>query len=246
MVAPPGTVRLALEASSMLGSARSALMKKASSGGTFPAPVAAYGFSEGSGTTTADASGNGHTLTLNGTSWEPNGHTGSALTNTTTAQGATSFFTNPTAAITLMAWVKPLDLTTNTTHYALGFLDAGGSTYVGIFTQRQDFGSNHNVLQCDLKLNGTLNEYAGPALTVGTWVHLAMTYNGSTVVVYKDGVAVNTTPATGAITTGDGLYVAGWSLSSPEDTDVVVDDARVFSVALTSAEVIAAMNTPVA
>jgi hypothetical protein len=228
----------------MLGSARSVLMKKASGGGTFPSPMAAYGFSEGTGTTSADASGNGHTLTLNGTSWEPSGHTGSALTNTTTAQGATSFFTNPTAAITLMAWVKPLDLTTNTTHFGLGFLDAGGSTYVGIFTQRVDFGT-HNVLQCDLRLNGTLNEYLGPALTVGTWVHLAITYNGSQAVVYKDGVAVSTTAATGAITTGDGLYVAGWSLSSPEDTDVVIDDARVFNVALTGAEVTAAMNTPV-
>lgn len=229
----------------MLGSARSAFMKKAATGGTFPAPIAAYAFSEGSGTTTADASGNGHTLTLNGTSWEPSGHTGSALTNTTTAQGATSFFTTPSSAITLMAWVKPLDLTSNTTHFALGFLDAGGSTYVGIFPQRVDFGTP-NVLQCDLKLNNVLNEYLGPALTVGTWVHLAMTYNGSSVVVYKDGVAVSTTPATGAITSGDGLYVAGWAVQDPEDTDVVVDDARVFDVALTQAQVSAAMNTPVA
>jgi hypothetical protein len=228
----------------MLGSARSAFMKKASGGASLPAAIAAYGFSEGSGTTTADASGNGHTLTLNGTSWTASGHTGSALTNTTTAQGATSFFTSPAAAITLMAWVKPLDLTLNTTHFALGFLDAGGSTYVGIFTQRFDFGT-HNILQCDLKLNGTLNEYTGPALTVGTWVHLALTYDGSTVVVYKDGVAVNTTAATGAITAGDGLYVAGWSLSSPEDTDVIVDDARVFNTALTGAQIVTAMNTPV-
>lgn len=228
----------------MLGSARSVLLKKASGGGTFPAPIAAYGFSEGSGTTTADNSGNGHTLTLNGTSWTASGHTGSALTNTTTAQGATSFFSTPSTAITLMAWVKPLDLTTDTTHFALGFLDAGGSTYVGIFTQRFDFGT-HNVLQCDIRLNTTLHEYLGPALTVGTWFHLALTYDGSNVVVYKDGTAVSTTPATGTITSGDGLYVAGWSLTTPEDTDVIVDDARVFNVALSAAEVTAAMNTPV-
>jgi hypothetical protein len=43
------------------------------------APVAAYSFNEGSGTTTADATGNNHPGTLiNGPTWAT-GHTGSAV-----------------------------------------------------------------------------------------------------------------------------------------------------------------------
>ncbi|HXJ53440.1 MAG TPA: hypothetical protein VNH16_18820, partial [Burkholderiales bacterium] len=41
--------------------------------------VAAYGFSEGSGATTADASGNSNTGTLNGAGWTAAGHSGNAL-----------------------------------------------------------------------------------------------------------------------------------------------------------------------
>src|SRR5256885_15547486 len=41
--------------------------------------VAAYAFNEGSGTTVADASGNGNTGTLNGATWTTAGRDGSAL-----------------------------------------------------------------------------------------------------------------------------------------------------------------------
>src|SRR5205085_10611181 len=44
-----------------------------------PAPVAAYGFNEGSGTTTSDATGNGRTGTLTNTTWNGAGKNGGAL-----------------------------------------------------------------------------------------------------------------------------------------------------------------------
>src|SRR5262249_47856120 len=47
--------------------------------GTAPGLVAAYGFSEGSGATTADASGNGNSGTLSGAGWTAAGHSGNAL-----------------------------------------------------------------------------------------------------------------------------------------------------------------------
>src|SRR2546430_8469288 len=56
--------------------------------------VAAYAFNEGSGTTVADASGNGNTGTLNGATWTTAGRYGSALvfdgtsTSVTVADGA--------------------------------------------------------------------------------------------------------------------------------------------------------------
>src|SRR5438045_5413934 len=98
MAARHGTAPLVLEASNMLGSARSVLLKKP--GITLPATLAAYSFSEGSGTTTADASGNGHALTLNSATWTT-GHTGNGITNSTTGQGAGATFVGPSAAITM-------------------------------------------------------------------------------------------------------------------------------------------------
>ena len=44
-----------------------------------PAPVAAYGFNEGSGTTTSDATGSGRTGTLNNATWSTAGKNGGAL-----------------------------------------------------------------------------------------------------------------------------------------------------------------------
>jgi hypothetical protein len=143
-----------------------------------------------------------------------------------------------------MAWIKPLDLTSGTSHFATGFIDTGGSTDVAIFTQRADFGTS-NVLQGDIRLGGSLVAIHGPSLTVGTWTHIALTYNGASLVLYQDGSVAQSTSNSGSISTGDAFYVAGWNTASPYDTDVVVDDVRVFNVALTQAEVTAAMNTPV-
>lgn len=227
----------------MLGSARGVLMKPGTAP-AFPSPIAAYGFSEGSGTTTADSSGNAHTMTLNGTSWDPSGHTGSALTNTTTALGATAAFVAPTATLTLMAWIKPLDLTAGTTHFALGFVDSGGNTDVAIFTERADFGTS-NVLQADIRIAGNLTAVNGSALTVGTWAHVAITFDGTTARLYKDGSLINSVTNGGTVSPGNAFYVAGWNAVSPYDTDVVVDDVRVFNTALTLAQVSAAMTTPV-
>ncbi len=226
----------------MLGSARSGLMVKRTVAG-FPPPIAAYGFNEGSGTTTADNSGNGHTLTLNSAQWAT-GHTGFGLTNSSTAQGASTALLAPTTAITLMAWIRPLNLDSGFTRFALGFLDNGGNTDVGFFTERGDFGPS-DVFQCDIRLGGNLTAVNGGALTLNTWVHMAVTYNSSSVILYKNGVSVATVPATSTVSTGDAFYVAGWNTVSPYSTFVDVDDVRVFNSALSLAQVNAAMNTPV-
>ncbi len=229
----------------MLGSARSALMKQAAvAPPSFPAPLAAYGFSEGSGATTADSSGNGHTLTITGASWEPSGHSGSALTNSTNTVGATTASFTNTSHLTLMAWVKPLDLTADTTHFVAGFMQSGGSTDAALFTQRAF--NTHNVLQADLRITGGIVAITGPALTVGTWSHVAVTYDGTTIILYKDGTQVSTFPITGTVDTGSPFYVAGANAAAGFDApDLTVDDTRVFNVALTQAEVAAAMSTAV-
>lgn len=226
----------------MLGSARSVLLRKG-----MPLPLnamALYNLNENTGTTAADSSGNNRTLNLTSATWAT-GHTGSGLTNTTTGVGAKAAFTAPSAAITIMGWVKPLDLTSGTTHIAFGFIDNGDNTGCAIFTQRADFGTS-NVLQGDIRIAGTLRALnAASGLTVGVWTHLALTYDGATAILYKDGASVATFSGSGSIGQGDALCVAG-GMVTEYDTDVVVDDIRVYNVALTSAQILTGMNTPVA
>ncbi len=233
----------------MLGSARSAFMKKATVAPSFPSPIAAYAMNENTGTTTADATGNGHTATLFSSTWGT-GHTGSGLTNTTNITGAmTGVFTAPSATITLMAWIKPTSLPAGGSDIACGFFDSGGQTEAALFSQRGDGFSTPNVVQGNIRLNNSLTAISGSALTVGTWSHVTMTYDGSNVKLYVDGSLVNTVAGTGTITPGDALAVCGpdsGNSGSSYNARLVIDDVRVFNVALSGAEVTAAMNTPVA
>ena len=72
--------------------------------------VAAYGFEEGSGATTADASGKGHTGTIREATWTTAGHAGSGLTFDGTNDWVTvanAADLNLSTAGTIEAYVRP-------------------------------------------------------------------------------------------------------------------------------------------
>lgn len=207
--------------------------------------LAAWGFGEGSGSTAADATGNGHTLTVVNGSWDASGHTGSALSNTAANEGASGTVPAITTAVTLMCWVKPLDLASGSTHAACGIFQAGGNTDVALFTQRGSFGTS-NVLQADIRINGNLSACNGTsALTVGAWTHIAVTYDGTAIKLYRNGVLETTTNVAGSISLGTAFYVAGALTASGVDSDVVVDDVRLYDTALDQATISSLKDTPV-
>ena len=75
-----------------------------------PTLVAAYGFSEGAGTTVADLSGNGRTGTISGATWTAAGRFGNALSFNGTNAWVTVADANAldlTTGMTLEAWVNP-------------------------------------------------------------------------------------------------------------------------------------------
>ena len=81
---------------------------------TAPALVAAYSFNEATGTTVADASGNGNTGTLASTTWTTSGKYGNALTfngTSATVNINDSALLHLTTGMTLEAWVRPTTVT---------------------------------------------------------------------------------------------------------------------------------------
>jgi hypothetical protein len=149
--------------------------------------------------------------------------------------------------ITIMAWCKPTDVTAGSTRLLFGIFDSAdgaGATQMAIFAQRGDGVGTANVLQGDIRVNGggltALN--AASALTVNTWVHLAMTYNGTNIALYRDGVLAASRSNAGTITSGSFHMCV---LGDSGNNYGVVDDVRIFGSALTQAEVVSFMSIPV-
>jgi hypothetical protein len=208
------------------------------------APIAAYSFDAGSGSTIADDSGNGRTLTVASGSYTASGHTGAGFQNTggsaTTGASGTVTAVSGTAC-SIMGWIKPSALPAGGSHLAFGAMQSNGNTDFGIYTQRGDF-STSNVLQGDARIGGGLVAANDGALTVGTWVHVALTFDGTTLKLFKDGTQVQTVSNAGSLANTGTLYVAGISL---EGTGAVtVDDVRYFA-SDESASITTWMNTPV-
>ncbi|MEV8610312.1 LamG domain-containing protein [Amycolatopsis sp. NPDC051373] len=207
----------------------------------------AAGMGAGSGATILDDSGGGHPLTVVSGSYTTSGHTGPGFqnvlgTNTTGASGTVAAVTG--TACTLMAWVNPSSLPTNGVQLIAGAMQTSGSTDFALWCQRGDF-STHNVLQGDARLGGGVVAANGTALTVGTWVHVALTFDGTNLKLWRDGAVIATVANTGTLSSTTNFVIAGMNISGVSSTGPgVVDDVRYFD-SDESANMTTWMNTPV-
>lgn len=210
----------------------------------YPNLLASWGFDEGSGTTARDSSEHNLPLTISGGGTWVAGHTGgSALANAGSGGGSRANWTSLASPVTIMCWARPLDLTAGTSRPLIGVWDGSdstGATQMAIWAQRGDF-STPNVLQGNVRIGGGLVAINHTALALNTWVHLALSFDGSAIHLFRDGVEVTTISNTGSI--GAGTYSF---LVAPSTTNAQVDDVRVFSAGLSAAQVASFMGDPVA
>lgn len=210
-------------------------------------PLAAYSCDAGSGSTIIDDTGNSHTLTVASGSYTGSGHTNAGFqnalgTNTTGASGTVPAVTG--TACTVMAWIKPSSLPAAGAQLICGAMQTGGSTDFALWSQRGDF-STSNVLQGDARLGGGLVAANGAALTVGTWAHVALTFDGANLKLWKDGVLVTTVANAGSLASTTNFVIAGMNISGVSSTGPgVVDDVRYFNTD-ESASMSTWMTTPV-
>ncbi|MFT3866771.1 MAG: hypothetical protein QM729_21120 [Solirubrobacterales bacterium] len=210
------------------------------------APVAAYSFDEGEGTTVEDLTGDGHTATIEGAEWTEHGRYGEAME----FDGEGDFLKIPesseldlTEEFTLEAWVRP-----------------EGEGYWSPVIDKENGASEGSAAaywlydgewEPHVPWGGTQpssGEFTGvegdEPLPVGKWSQLTVTWDGSRARLYVDGELVDVGPAGAPPITEGNLDIGG----SPElgyYFDGRIDEVRIYDRALTGAEVDADMEDPI-
>jgi hypothetical protein len=210
-----------------------------SSGWTVPSGlVAAYTFSEGTGTTTADASGGGNTGMLSGPSWTTSGRFGSALqfdgvNDLVTIADAASL--DLSTGMTVEAWVNP-DVLSGWRTVVLK--EAPSGLAYALY-------ANDNLPRWAGYINTggpDLSAKSSSALPLNVWSHVAVTYEGTTIRLYQNGTQVGTQAATGRIIATSGVLRIGGNTVWPEWFAGRIDEVRIYNRALTPAEIAAGVD----
>jgi len=209
-----------------------------------PGLVASYSFDEGMGTNVTDSSGNTNNGTIGTATWTPYGKYGGALV----FDGITSFVTvkdsaslHLTTGMTLEAWVNPV----------YNGSDAGGD-YADIIYKKGDNyylegSSPDNYAPAGGGTFGSTDiaAYGASGLPDNQWSHVAVTYNGSEVLLYVNGVQVSSLAQSGSILTSSGALQIGGDTTYGQYFMGKIDDVRIYNYALAPAQIQADMNTPV-
>jgi sugar lactone lactonase YvrE len=143
--------------------------------------------------------------------------------------GTPSSLTNLGNQVTIDGWVNP----SNTTQGVyFGRSQAFGNDYA-LFC----LGGPTCVLQSYLKVGGT--EYVlsdGQPVPAGTWTHVAMAYDGTTVALYRNGVAVSSTSVSGNVDNDGAAFTVG-GRSGDLFFSGLIDEVEVFNRGLSASEV---------
>ena len=205
-----------------------------------PAPVAAYSFDEGTGTTLTD-SARSHNGTISGATWTTSGKYGSALDfdgrDLVTITDANDL--DLTRNLTLEAWVRP-DTLANGTAVISKASGSIGSTAAG-YLLSPSWGTPLGGVGA----SGTLRSVTAPAISTGTWSHLAFTSDGTNLSIYING-ALARTVATGisaATTTAD--LKLGFNQLWSTYFDGQIDEVRIYDVTLSQSQIQADKDTAV-
>lgn len=206
--------------------------------------VAAYGFEEGAGTTTADASGNGLTGTISNAAWTTAGKFGKALTFSGTSG---SWVTVPDAAVlrlttgmTVSAWVRP---TSSLPQWPTVIMkERSGELTYALYANSDSGQPNINYTSGGNEVN--LN--AGSAVPVNAWTYLTGTFDGATLRFYVNGQLVGSKATSASIDVTNGvLRIGGDSVWPGELFPGVIDEVRIYNRALSATEIQTDMTTPV-
>ncbi len=196
---------------------------------------------EGSGTSAADSSGNGNTGTLtNGPTWTTGQISGAVefdnLNDYVSASDSASLRVDP---ITLSAWVNPATLQNN--DVIISKPRGNGSAWDDYWIALRGTGEIEFCMEQVAEQDCVLT--TDSAVSTDTWTHIVAVWDGTTMLVYKNGaVSSDTGSHTNAPVYGTSAVYIG---AENENGTIAsffngfIDDVRVYDRALTAADVAA-------
>ncbi len=193
-------------------------------------------------TTAADSSGNGNTGTLtNGPTWTTSGKINNALTLAAASSQYVSVpyasALEPTTAFTVTAWVNP----TSTSQMAIiASPDSDGWNNGWRLIVDGAPQLSGNIVTSNTSPRATAINTANPP--AGTWTHVALVYNGSTLTVYSNGVPGTPVSVTGTVTYGTSAFLPIGGASGVPYFNGKIDDVRIYNRALSASEVTSLYN----
>jgi hypothetical protein len=191
--------------------------------------MAAYGFDEGAGTTIPDRSGHEVTLTRHGATWEGAGrHNGAMAFDGVNDRLDGSAIALP-AGFTMMAWVlNPSVMPFET------LVTVGTGRALKVVSQEIVFTTPGGDLSF------------GRGGTPETWHHVAVTSDGATVRAYLDGAPLGPSHPIALEPFTAPLQLGAWPLGASVDfLGGYLDDVRIYSRALSQAEIARDMAMPI-
>jgi len=198
-----------------------------------------WNFSEGTGTTTADLSGNGRTLTVN--DWgEPHNTGFSAATDgSARAVGMTGDLgLNAPAEIGLTVWANLQTPSGNPD--IITIKDATEASYVGVY-----WGDSSHIRLYILGLDGNYRESSLIAIPIGAWIHYGIAVNATSCILYLNGSAVATLSRSAAFGDLITFNLGGSEDSSGQHSIGLFFDATLYDNAPTQSDVYTQMHTPI-
>lgn len=206
-------------------------------GAPLPAFVAHYQFDETSGTSAADATGNGKTATVAGGGTWIAGRIGNAVNLSGTSQyvSVPAGVLAGASACTIATWVR-LDTITNWAR----IFDFGTGTTANMFLTASSSTGTARFAITSSGAGGEQRVNAPAAIPAGAWTHVAVTLSGGTGILYVNKAevaraAITLTPASLGSTSQN--WIGRSQYSGDPFLDGAVDDFRLYSRALSASEI---------
>jgi hypothetical protein len=201
-------------------------------------PVACWNFNEGAGTVAGDSSGNGNTGTLkNGPQWVE-GISGTALsfdgTNDYVAIADSSSLDVTGSQISIEFWMKPtVDMPTSAPNQII--FDKGNAYTACILDMFHP--DTPGALLANLPFFGHATSVTS-FWAAGNWYHIAITYDGSNMRIYVNGVLETVSPTTGSVaSTGYPLSIGSHCLGGKNFFKGIIDEFAIYDYTRTAEEI---------
>ncbi|MEJ2722959.1 MAG: LamG domain-containing protein, partial [bacterium] len=202
-------------------------------------PISHWKLDETSGTTAADDAGSNNGTLVNGPVWRP---TGGWIGGALEFDGVNDYVDLGTmdvpavAGLSIAFWFKADDFDVTDARFISKASGSSGSDHYWMVSTY-----NSTALRFRLKTAGvTTTLISDPGeIEPGIWYHIAATYDGSKMRIYKNGVEVAISDKTGAVDTNAAVGAALGNQPGSVDRhfDGLLDDVRIYDRGLSPSEV---------